>query len=164
MIKLNLGCGDDYLDGYTNVDLYAEGKVDARFDVAKIPYENDSVDEIRAYHIIEHFNWRDGNAMLQEWSRVLKPGGRLHLETPDFLASCKEFVDADPSAQTHLYGHFFSTPWIPGQQHLFLFTETQLGIQLGWAGLDRIRRLPADSHYLEHYPAHIFLNMEAFKK
>lgn len=161
--KLHLACGTDYLDGWLNVDLYAE-KVDERFDVAKIPYPDNTFDEIRAFHIIEHFHWHAGNDALKEWCRVLKPNGRLHIETPDFMESCKEFVKSDINGQNNLYGHFFSTPWIPGQQHLFLFTESQLTVQLTWAGFVNINRLPASSNYIQHYPSHIFLNLEAFKK
>jgi predicted SAM-dependent methyltransferase len=163
MIKLNLACGDDYLDGYTNVDLYHDGKVDARFDVSTIPYEDNSVDEIKAFHIIEHFDWHKGKDVLKEWHRVLKPNGRLYLETPDFLASCRDFVNGSPDYRIHLYGHFFSMPWIKGQEHLFLFTEDQLRTHLMWTGFNRVNRLPPASKYLEHYPAHLFLTVEAFK-
>lgn len=163
-VKLNLACGSDYVDGWINVDLYSESKVDARFDVSKIPYDDNSVDEIKAFHIIEHFDWKKGNEVLAEWSRVLKPGGRLYIETPDFLASCIEFANATPEQRVHLYGHFFSQAWIPGQQHLFLFTEEQLSLQLQWAGFDNIKRLPPASGYLENYPPHLFLTLEAFKK
>lgn len=162
-VKLHLACGEEYLDGWINVDLYADAKVDARFDVSALPYEDNSVDEIRAFHIIEHFDWKKGNDVLKEWFRVLKPGGRLHVETPDFMASCKEFVSAEPDYQLHLYGHFFSTAWIPGQQHLFLFTEGQLRTQLAWAGFGTVNRLPASSHYIQHYAPHLFLNLEAYK-
>lgn len=162
-LKLNLGCGGDYIEGFVNVDQYADHKVDARYDVAKIPYDDNTVDEIRAFHVIEHFHFLDGQKVLKEWCRVLKPGGRLHLETPDFLESCKEFINQTEEGRVHLYGHFFSTAWIPGQTHLFLFTETQLRAQLEWAGFGTVNRLPPSSGYLTHYPAYIFLNVEAFK-
>jgi predicted SAM-dependent methyltransferase len=163
MIKLNLACGDDYIDGYINVDLYHEGKVDARFDVSSMPYEDNSVDEIKAFHIIEHFDWHKGIATLKEWHRVLKPNGRLYLETPDFLESCKEFIKSSPDNRIGLYGHFFSTSWIKGQEHLFLFTEDQMRTHLKWAGFYNMNRLPPASKYTEHYPAHLFLTVEAFK-
>lgn len=164
-MKLHLGCGDDYLPGYINSDLYAE-KVDERFDAAKIPYPDNTFDEVKAFHIIEHFDWHAGKDALDEWCRVLKPGGRLHIETPDFLASCKMFITADNDVRNYLYGHFFSTAWIPGQQHLFLFTEDQLTVQLKWAGFERMQRLPPTSKYVteQGQPPEIFLCMEAFKK
>jgi ubiquinone/menaquinone biosynthesis C-methylase UbiE len=163
MLKLNLGCGSDYLSGWVNIDAYADARVDYRYDIKKLPYDDNSVDEIRVYHVIEHMDFHEGNASLREWYRALKPGGRLHLETPDFLASCQEFVNANEEYRVFLYGHFFSEAWIPGQIHKFLFTEIQLKTQLQWVGFTNIKRLEADSHYTNHYPKHIFLNMESFK-
>lgn len=164
-MKLHLGCGDDYIQGYINSDLYAEN-VDERFDALTIPYSDNTFDEVKAFHIIEHFDWHKGNDALKEWYRVLKPGGRLHIETPDFLESCKLFVNSDENNRQKMYGHFFSTPWIPGQQHLFLFTESQLKTQLSWAGFYNINRLPPTSKYvtIQGQPANIFLCMEAFKR
>lgn len=164
-LKLNLACGLDYLEGYVNVDLYPleNAKVDAQFDVSVLPYEDNTVDEIRAFHIIEHFDWFQGQKTLEEWFRVLKPGGRLWIETPDFLESCRAFVNGDHNARHALYGHFFATPWIEGQIHKFLFTEDQLRCQLQWAGFKYSNRLPATSGYVTPYNQHIFLNLEAFK-
>ena len=164
-VKLHLACGLDYLEGYINVDLYPQegAKVDEVFDVRKIPYPDNSVDEIRAFHIIEHFDWKEGQRTLEEWYRVLKPGGRLWLETPDFLASCDAFVKADNNFKNYLYGHFFATPWIPGQTHKFLFTEEQLKIQLTWARFKTINRLPPSSNYITPGLEFLFLNVEAFK-
>lgn len=163
-MKLHLGCGGDYIPGYINSDLYAE-KVDERFDALNIPYPDNSFEEVKAFHIIEHFDFYKGNDALKEWFRVLMPGGRLHIETPDFLESCRMFVENDDMIRTQMYGHFFSTPWIPGQQHLFLFTQHQLTTQLTWAGFTNIKRILPTSRYvtIDKMPEHIFLCMEAFK-
>jgi glycosyltransferase involved in cell wall biosynthesis len=164
-LKLHLACGHDYKDDYINIDLYpVEGVItDAQFDVAKLPYEDNSVDEIRAFHIIEHFDWHEGNRVLAEWYRVLKPGGRLWLETPDFLASCDAFVKGTPEFRNMLYGHFFAMAWIPGQIHKFLFTEDQLRCQLGWAKFKQVNRLPPSSNYVRPDTYNLFLNVEAIK-
>ena len=163
-IKLNLGCGSDYIQDYLNVDLYPEpeAKFDAQFDVVKIPYDDNTIDEIRAFHIIEHFDFYEGQDVLKEWYRVLKPGGRLWVETPDFLSSCKEFVDR-PEKRIWLFGHLFSTPWKPGYTHKFLFTEDQLFCQLHWTGFKWMKRLPASSSYVTEENHQLFLNVEAFK-
>jgi hypothetical protein len=44
----------------------------------------DSVEEIRASHVLEHLPRRDSLAALAEWVRVLKPGGWLKVAVPDF--------------------------------------------------------------------------------
>lgn len=162
-LKLHLGCGDQYLDNFINCDLYATN-VDMRFDVANIPLREGSVDEIMAYHIIEHFDFMQSQEVLREWYRVLKFGGRIHLETPDLLNTCKHFVEGSEEERIKLYGHFFAWPWLPGQAHKFLFTENQLRWTLEQIGFKNIRRLSPDSIYAKSGVGdHLFLNMEAYK-
>lgn len=169
-LKLHLACGHDYTEGYINVDLYApeDAKCDVRFDVMKLPYPDNSIDEIKAFHIIEHFHFFEVKDVLNEWYRVLKPGGRLWIETPDFLESCRSFVEGSPTMNIEdwrilLYNHFFAHPWVPGQTHKFLFTESQLTTNLSWAGFKIIKRSAPASGYVMPHTAHLFLNMEAFK-
>jgi hypothetical protein len=62
-----------------------------------------------------------------------------------------------------LYGHFFAHAWVPGQTHKFLFTESQMRTNLGWAGFKQVNRLPPASKYVMNETYHLFLNVEAFK-
>ena len=164
-LKLNLACGLDYRDGYVNADLYPlpNAKVDAVFDVSSIPYADNTVDEIIASHIIEHFDVYESRKILQEWHRVLKPGGKLIVETPDFLASCDACVKASNETRWSMGGHFFATPWIPGQTHKFLFTEQWLCEYLIREGFSSVTRVPPISKYATAETAQLFLNMEAIK-
>ena len=85
-MRLNLGCGDRHLPGFTNVDFetnWASKKPDVATDLSKpLPFENESADEIHAYHVFEHFYRYDADEILTDWVRVLKPAGRLVLELP----------------------------------------------------------------------------------
>lgn len=85
-IKLNLGCGNIILPGFTNCDLYDE-KADIKCDVKDLPFEDNSVDEIVASHIIEHFDFREAQDVLKEWQRVLKRGGKLWIQSLPQTAS-----------------------------------------------------------------------------
>jgi predicted SAM-dependent methyltransferase len=130
-MKINLGCGSLLLPGYINCDLYNPA-AEMKCDVKDLPFPDDSVDEIYASHIIEHFDFFEGkDKVLPEWRRVLKVGGILIIETPDLAASCKEFsrlYEAGEQQQCiNLYSHFFSTPWENvGQVHRFLYTPIQM--------------------------------------
>jgi glycosyltransferase involved in cell wall biosynthesis len=165
-VRLNLGCGLDYQEGFINVDLYPQENavVDAVFDAKQIPYSDNSVDEIKAFHVIEHFKWSEAISALQEWFRVLKPGGRLWLETPDMLESFREYINADQNYRYVLNGHLFSEGGdSPGQTHYFLLTEFDLINLLRNIGFSQVNRISPSSGYTAHLPPHIFLCVEAFK-
>lgn len=166
VVKLHLGCGDQILAGYTNCDLYSD-KADRKIDCSRLPdYNDNSVDEIYACHLIEHFDFKEGQEVLKEWHRVLKPGGKLILETPDFLASCRRFVEGTEEQRVQLYGHFFAWPWQPGQCHKFLYTETQLTWTLTTVvGFCSMSRVSPDSIYANSLPdkKDLFLKVIATK-
>jgi predicted SAM-dependent methyltransferase len=45
-----------------------------------------------ALHLIEHFYLWEADDVLQEWRRLLKPGGRLILELPNLEAACRNYL------------------------------------------------------------------------
>lgn len=96
MVKLNLGSNDKTLEGWANVDIIDGPGVDivaSAHDLHVI--EDESVDEILAEHLLEHLTFRDANAALSEWYRVLKTGGYIEIEVPDLEGLCSEFCKAN---------------------------------------------------------------------
>lgn len=84
-IKLNLGCGNKFLQGFVNVDMpnnWCERQPDLACDVRKLELPNDYADEIHAYHVFEHFYRYEADDILADWTRILKPGGKMVLELP----------------------------------------------------------------------------------
>jgi ubiquinone/menaquinone biosynthesis C-methylase UbiE len=171
MIKLNLGCGARTIPGYINFDKNPDynniGVIE--MDVSNLSiFQNETVDEIYNSHVIEHFDFNRGIEVLREWYRVLKPGGKLIIETPDFYNSCKFFCELyenyDEKEIMKLYGHFFSEPWKPFNIHLFLYSEIQLKNALHAIGFKKIKREKA-VNFIEHFPGHedIFLRVECEK-
>lgn len=60
-------------------------------DARKLPFKNATLDWVYASHLIEDFTYADQIAVVKEWLRVLKPGGRLLILAPDqqrFEAHC----------------------------------------------------------------------------
>jgi len=83
-VKINLGCGNKKLDGYTNIDIQERVNPDIVCDVLKgLPYENNSVDEVRAWDFLEHIKIGKTIGVIEEIWRVLKPGGKFESFTPD---------------------------------------------------------------------------------
>lgn len=81
-MKINLGCGWKYRDGWTNVDKFAS-RVDVRADIGSLPFDDGTADHVDFYHTIEHVPRHDGVQALREIHRVLKRGGTVAIETPD---------------------------------------------------------------------------------
>jgi len=78
MVKLNIGAGSTKIEGYTPLDLKYGNSA------AKLEYDDNSVEEIRASHVLEHMSFGDAKNALREWHRVLKPGGKAKIAVPDF--------------------------------------------------------------------------------
>lgn len=91
-IKLNLGSGDSKLEDFISVDLYDE-TADVIADICELPFENESVDEIVAYQVIEHIPYQKSKQMFQEMYRVLRRGGFAIVETPDIDIVCMSILE-----------------------------------------------------------------------
>ena len=79
-MRLNLGCSDSLLPGYTNVDRAAPYDQYADLAMLPWPWETSSVEYIRAWDIIEHLP--DKIATMNEAHRVLIPGGLFEIKVP----------------------------------------------------------------------------------
>jgi len=94
-VKIHLGCGQRVLKGYVHVDEADFDHIDYRTDVRSLPmFDDDSVDEIYASHLLEYFDRVEVCDVLAEWGRVLRPGGILRLAVPDFAALVQVYRDA----------------------------------------------------------------------
>lgn len=64
-----------------NVDLHSE-TADFKCDLRRLEFPNEHADAIAAVHVLEHFYQWEAKPLLEEWKRVLKPGGKLIIELP----------------------------------------------------------------------------------
>jgi len=107
MLKLHVGCGRVIKDGYINIDAKGSKGLDhliKKADCEKLPYQNGTVDLIETYHMIEHLDRHKALRAIQHWCNLLKPGGKLILECPDFLQAAKDYIDGDMSRINNLFG------------------------------------------------------------
>jgi SAM-dependent methyltransferase len=83
---LNLGSGNDYLEGAVNVDFYA-AKADVRHDLELTPYpfQESTFDEIRCMNVLEHL--RDPIRVMEELHRIGRPGARVYIRVPHFRSA-----------------------------------------------------------------------------
>ena len=84
-MKLHLGCGTKKLEGWINIDSVPECCPDVVHDITKpLPYADQSADELLAEDLLEHFDKYIRYLVFYEWTRVLKVGGKITLQVPDF--------------------------------------------------------------------------------
>lgn len=93
-VFVDVGCGDSYLKGPVEQNLmkYAGfdiGECDLMSD--QMPLITESVDILACYSVIEHLN--DPSNLLTEAARVLKSGGFLFIETPNWKYCSTSFYD-----------------------------------------------------------------------
>jgi hypothetical protein len=93
-LRLNLGCGQVKMDGYTGVDRSSDCGADVVHDLTSMPwpFESDSVEEARASHFLEHLTGVQRMAFMDELWRVLKPQGAATIITP-YWASARAIQD-----------------------------------------------------------------------
>lgn len=146
-LKLNLGCGDKILPGYTNVDVASSRRgqaPDVLCDLRSLgPFKDNSADEILSVHVVEHF-WRwEVDAVLREWVRVLRPGGLMVLECPNLRAACEAFL-AGQSDQRSMWVFYGDPRWQdPLMVHRWGWTPETLGALMRSVGLVNVRQEPA---------------------
>jgi|GEM_PF-404064 len=91
---LNIGSGNRKLPGFINIDL--EDGADIVCDVTNgLPFDDASVDGIYSEHFIEHISQADAMRFFRECRRILKPGGRLRLATPDLDFIVNRYSEED---------------------------------------------------------------------
>ncbi len=92
-MKLDIGCGTHKQDGFIGVDSIAFPGVDVVADLKeRWPFDDGSVDEVFASHVIEHFTGTERVHVLNEMYRVMKPGAKATIIVPHW-ASCRAYGD-----------------------------------------------------------------------
>jgi predicted SAM-dependent methyltransferase len=83
MRVVNLGCGPYKLRGAINLDRNAVWEPEIVRDLRRgLPFDESSVDELHASHILEHLAIDDMVFVVAEAWRVLKPGAPFRITVP----------------------------------------------------------------------------------
>jgi predicted SAM-dependent methyltransferase len=103
-IKVVIGTRTYLGDDWTHVDIDPtplrdkDGvfhSVDVACDARKIMLPDDYADIVYTSECLEHFPYKEYQAVLFEWCRIVKPGGMIRIEVPDFLLACKQILEWD---------------------------------------------------------------------
>jgi predicted SAM-dependent methyltransferase len=164
--KLQLGAGPTSLPGWLCTDFAPSSSEVVYLDVTEpFPFDNGLFDYIFGEHLIEHVSWSDGGRMLKECYRVLKPGGRIRIATPD-LAVLLRLYDSNGTHGREQYIKWITDKFLPGVDvykpqfainnafrnwgHQFLYDGEILELALRRAGFEDITRCQYGESLHEH--------------
>ena len=110
-IKINLGSGHEYKEGYINVDdgSIFDAKRDVTADLFTYDREPESVDEILLSHIVMYIRPEELKPLLKRWYGWLKKGGRIIIETSDINKAMKIALGSSKSEEWGMI-NIFGTP------------------------------------------------------
>ena len=107
-IKLHLGSGKRYIPGYTHIDKSEHEHIKYKMDIIDLwIYNDEEVDSIYCCHALEYFGREAAKRALNQWYRILKPGGTLKLAVPDFEAIIKVYQKYNDLEHKGILGPLF---------------------------------------------------------
>jgi predicted SAM-dependent methyltransferase len=167
MVKLHIGCGTNYLNGYINIDsvpndsreAYRKANIDLIADVLELDkhFEEESIDEILCNHMIEHVSLLDVHHMFAIFNKILKRGGTFELRCPDFEGCVKAILNQryDEQVNEIYYRHIFGSQVSQTECHLNGFTKARLhwfllsyGFESQFMETEHIKRDVAHPHFV----------------
>jgi predicted SAM-dependent methyltransferase len=113
-LKLHLGCGHKYLDGWVNVDApkdelcYNDLKADVHARIEELSYPDCSVSEILMTAVFEHFPRHVAIMQLRKFYNWLEENGKITVVVPDFFATVDKLKKSkSPEEQQFWWRHIF---------------------------------------------------------
>jgi predicted SAM-dependent methyltransferase len=156
--KLHVGCGANLLPGWLNSDFPARTSEVLELDATgTFPFPDGTFSYVYSEHMIEHVPYAGGASMLKESHRVLRPGGKIRISTPDLRFLIDLYLAGD--RRTELQNSYIK--WatdsflrnVPGYDpvfvinnfvrdwgHLFIYDEKILRFSLEQAGFTNVLR------------------------
>jgi predicted SAM-dependent methyltransferase len=100
--KLHLGAGGNDPPGWLNTDIAPTSNEIYLDATQRYPFSDGSFQYIFSEHMIQLVSWEGGVAMLKECYRVLVPGGKLRIVTPN-LAKFVQLLIGNPDADAQRF-------------------------------------------------------------
>lgn len=142
LVRINLGSGPDRKPGWINVDNGVDDDIwteRPRGDVVEAEcfdylasLDDASADEVYAGHFLEHWDYEEGQRLLREIHRVLKPCGIVGIVVPDTKEVLRQYFFEGRDLDDLCEGFLYST--IQPSRHKWSYDLTTLRRALERAG------------------------------
>lgn len=120
-ICLDIGCGNSTIHPkFLGIDAYVDGPNIIKANMWNLPFEDDTVSIITSFHALEHLSKFQVPEVLWEFTRVLKPGGKLYLIVPNLYWAMQKFLE-NPSVEWEM-DLIFGNQRHEGEFHKTAFT------------------------------------------
>ncbi|GEM_PF-1984602 len=138
-MKINVGCGYNYLPGYVNVDASKNSLADKVMPAECMGFPEKSVDVVQAFQLIEHLGYFKTLFFLRECYRLLRKDGLLVVETPDIEESFRIFLRGGEREREKVLGWIYGSE-SRGMNHVYCFPGELLEKKAVAAGFDIVER------------------------
>lgn len=102
-LRLNLGSGKDYREGYVNVEINRRFTADLYCDVMDLDYPDESVEMVVAKDVLDHVNHREALTLLKRIYGWLETSGVIVIHLPNLANIGRWASDGDGEALLWLY-------------------------------------------------------------
>ena len=169
-MKLHIG-GKEKKEGWSILNIQKNDNVDFVGDISDLSqFDNESIDEIYASHVVEHVNQKNIPKTPKGIHRVLKNDGKFYISVPDMDILCRIFLDpkAPPKVKFHVMRMMFGGQTDEFDFHYFgwnmLFLKDFLTVA-GFKKIDKVKSfsLFKDTSDYSPYGVPISLNVIAHK-
>ena len=138
--RLHIGCGQEAIPGWVNIDSRELPGVSHVLDVRQgLPFEEAAA--IYAEHFLEHLSIEEGLAFLKDCRRALAPDGVLRLSTPnlDWVYATHYRLRQELSESDRVLDCLRLNRAFHGWGHQFLYNGSMLSAALRACGFGEVR-------------------------
>ena len=169
-MKLHIG-GEQKKEGWKILNIQKKENVDFVGDISDLSqFEENSINEIYASHVLEHIPQEKIKSTLIGIYRILKKKGKFYVSVPNMEYLCKILLDKKAPLQVKIYVMrvIFGGQVDDYDFHYFGFTPEFLNNYLIETGFKKIERVKSfslfnDTSDLAPFGAPISLNLIAYK-
>jgi len=164
-MKIEIGAGKKPREGYATCDIRDLETVDYVCAADKLPFENNTIEEVYSRHVVEHFTLKEILKVFKEWNRVLKRDGVIYIICPNLTWHLKQVLEgthesfyeksSGKNARYWGFGSLFGWQQDEFDVHKFGYYFNLLKDILEDLGFDQVEDLTDSGNGLENEPWHL---------